>query len=656
MTRALGLSSVLLVLVNLAFVSITEDARWIWLGPLLGFTIASPLLVPLREKMWYRMLWNVALIGVFVMLVHHARTTGVQDLLEDGLLLAALCQVHLLNNIREGQRPDLLYFNSFLIAVVTSFLSLDLAYSAIFVIYAFVLVVALHLLVLDRAGVREGARRAVLTGLWRGTVALGLTLAVFALWPRDFHRKGLLGDRFKFKPPAMLAQVDFTEDVSLDRTGPVTQSERIVMRVRAPAGGIIPYYWRGATLDGFDGRDWRPVRGVHSAADRPWRDRGGGRFFRDQAADVLEVELVGVTSRRLFAPLHAGRVELGPRAASMGVNPLPDLTFWCRRRPASRGSVEYSVALGTRRKAPAGRRWGGRNRRARPYLYLQKGTVPPEARAMAKRVIDDLPKDAEQHVMVERMRSLLSSRFRYLPPGSEESASDLAEFVSDQAGAHCEYFATTLVLMLRSEGIPCRFVTGYRSDEREGRTLTVRALHAHAWVEVLDPTAGWYTVDPSPAIDVSAVAAQAGLFSRVKRWGARVWEKVTGFNEDMRNGALVALRALPGRVFRFTGAHPLPLTAGGVVLAALLLGWRVQRRRRVPVAVRAYVAGVQRAGILPEPGETPRELLARARALGLPEGRLGILAAATEAHEQSRYVLGSPALEDRRSLVRAGSP
>ena len=45
------------------------------------------------------------------MYTYHASSTGLEHLLEDGLLLAALCQVHLLNNVGSRQQPDLVFLN-----------------------------------------------------------------------------------------------------------------------------------------------------------------------------------------------------------------------------------------------------------------------------------------------------------------------------------------------------------------------------------------------------------------------------------------------------------------------------------------------------------------------------------------------------------------
>jgi transglutaminase-like putative cysteine protease len=64
---------------------------------------------------------------------------------------------------------------------------------------------------------------------------------------------------------------------------------------------------------------------------------------------------------------------------------------------------------------------------------------------------------------------------------------------------YCTYFATTMVVMLRTQGIPARFVVGYTPGEKEGEEWVVRGLHSHAWVEVYVADNGWVQFDPTPA-------------------------------------------------------------------------------------------------------------------------------------------------------------
>lgn len=630
MSSALRAALVGLVLANLAFVHLTEATSWTWLGPLVALTLASPWLVRLTRYLPYRLAWNLGVLGVFALLVHHFTSRGVRFLLEDGLLLAALCQVHLLNNVGNQQKPDLLFFNSFLIAVVTAFLSLDLGYSAIFLVHAPLVVVALQLLALQRAGVDPTGRvlrRTVLQGLVRGTVVVGLTLVAFFVVPRDFQRKGLLGDRLRFRPPAGLMQVGFSDEVELDRSGNVVASDRVVMRVVLESGNQadVLAHWRGATLGSFDGNRWYATNVV---SDPLWRTYGQTLVRAGGTAEAhVTVTLADTRSQRLFLPRNAQSVRM--RATSRAPTPCPDGTVRCGESAAK---LDYRVGLWRDGQV----RRNTRRPHLGPFLEICYGSVPRSLKLLAKRIRESLPDDAAPHQVIEAMRAYLFTNYRYLPPGADGGARDLAGLIEERRGAHCEVFASALVMMLRSQRIPARLVTGYRSTEwdEEGRVLTVRARHAHAWVEAWDPRAGWITVDPTPAGDGDFASASSGWTSRLRTWASGLWVKVTGFNDRARGAAVAWLRALPGRLNRFILARPL-----GTIGFLLLLGaaaWAVRRRRRKRVhpAVLAYRDCLRRFKLAPASGETPREMLAR---VAMPDDQKRELAAATEAHEQARY-------------------
>ncbi|MFB6177361.1 MAG: DUF4129 domain-containing transglutaminase family protein, partial [Halobaculum sp.] len=73
-------------------------------------------------------------------------------------------------------------------------------------------------------------------------------------------------------------------------------------------------------------------------------------------------------------------------------------------------------------------------------------------------------------------------------------------FLFEREAGYCTYFATTMVVMLRSQGIPARFVTGYTTGQRVGpEQYVVRGLDSHAWVEVYFPEVGWVKFDPTPS-------------------------------------------------------------------------------------------------------------------------------------------------------------
>jgi transglutaminase-like putative cysteine protease len=627
---------VALVATNLAFVHITDSARLAWLVPLLALTLASPWLIRLTRFMSYRLLWNLSVLGAFALLVRHVTYAGAAFLLEDGLLLAALCQVHLVNNLSDAQKPDLLFFNSFLIAVVTSYLSVDLGYSLVLLVYAPLLVASMQLLSIVRAGAPETpglVARATRSGALRGLAVLAVTLVVFLFFPRDFSRRGLLGESLQFSPPGGLTEVAFSEQVDLSQSGQVQVSDRVVMTVRAPGGAPRPpSHWRGAALDRFDGQGWRAGNGVFEPL--PWCGGAGG-WTRPVAGNgrTLEAYLVDPDAPRLFTPLEARRLEA--LSAELAASPQPDgnfrRNFTGRRRP-----VQYALELYDPRKPGGKQRPVGRELIA--HVRLESGgAVPRRARELARELRRRLAPDALQKDVAELFRSDLAARFRYLAPGAEGGARSLDEFLEGRAGAHCEYFATALAVMLRVEAIPCRVVTGYRSEEwdEDRGVLTVRAHHAHAWVEVLDPEAGWMTVDPTPAVGMGAGGNGGGLLAGIARAAADLWAAVAGFNSDARDATLAWLGALPGRVARRPGEAAL----FSVALALVIVALRVRRRRREEPHARAYRRSLRKLKLELAPAETPRELLDRARRTAYPADGLRKLEVATAAHEQARYVL-----------------
>ena len=148
-----------IVACNVRFVQLTEAADPLWLAMLYVVTLAAPFLLRFRESLLYRSAWNVGIVLFFLRLVQHASTAELEFVLDDGLLLALLCQVHVLNNLREEQRPDLLFLNSFLIAVITGYITVDMSFAVTFLVYAPLFVLGLHGLPFE-----DDARRAAEIG------------------------------------------------------------------------------------------------------------------------------------------------------------------------------------------------------------------------------------------------------------------------------------------------------------------------------------------------------------------------------------------------------------------------------------------------------------------------------------------------------------
>ena len=76
----------------------------------------------------------------------------------------------------------------------------------------------------------------------------------------------------------------------------------------------------------------------------------------------------------------------------------------------------------------------------------------------------------------------------------------VSDFLFESKAGHCEFFASAMVLLLRSVNMPARYVNGFRSGEWNdiGQYYLVRHKDAHSWVEAFFYPIGWYPFDPTP--------------------------------------------------------------------------------------------------------------------------------------------------------------
>lgn len=129
------------------------------------------------------------------------------------------------------------------------------------------------------------------------------------------------------------------------------------------------------------------------------------------------------------------------------------------------------------------------------YLQLPEST-PDRVGAFTAELTgeDETPYDVartiETYLRTEREYSLSVTR----PDG------DIADaFLFEMEAGYCTYYATTMVTMLRTQGIPARFVTGYTPGQQvDDDQWVVRGQNAHAWVEVYFPEQGWVAFEPTP--------------------------------------------------------------------------------------------------------------------------------------------------------------
>lgn len=104
---------------------------------------------------------------------------------------------------------------------------------------------------------------------------------------------------------------------------------------------------------------------------------------------------------------------------------------------------------------------------------------------------------------VQAVRTYLGQHYSYtldteLPP---QGADFVDNFLFERNDGYCNHFSSSMVVLLRSGGIPARWVKGYapgRQSESNPSEYIVEYADAHSWVEVYFPNEGWVPFEATP--------------------------------------------------------------------------------------------------------------------------------------------------------------
>jgi protein-glutamine gamma-glutamyltransferase len=146
-------------------------------------------------------------------------------------------------------------------------------------------------------------------------------------------------------------------------------------------------------------------------------------------------------------------------------------------------------------------------------------SVPGAEAATIHQIVGDLMLEtqAPSEILISISRFLKSGFSYSLEQKIAKGGGTVVEnFLTQSRSGHCEFFATAAVLLLRSAGIPARYVTGYAVDtwDKMGGWCMVRARHAHAWA-LAYVDGRWVDVDATPGVWLENERAQASSWHRL---------------------------------------------------------------------------------------------------------------------------------------------
>jgi transglutaminase-like putative cysteine protease len=363
-------------------------------------------------------------------------------------------------------------------------------------------------------------------GVSIGAILCGAVL--FFLLPRV--SAGYLG-KTSFNPTLLSG---FTDQVELGQIGQIKKSSAVVLRVETGSPVNYPALrWRGNALANFDGRRWTSAEragetltansdGWIALREKPKPGEARGEILQftvlqePMASDALFVagtmlairgsftgETGGISHRRNYLYRDSSGSLINPfhnfvSVRYTGISQLPALN----RAQLEAAGTDYPPGI--------------------TGIYLQLPEID--------RRIPELARSATEHAFTAydkaaALEVFLKTKFSYtLDLAGNPGKDPLAHFLFETRAGHCEYFASSMTVMLRTLGIPAREVNGFLPGEFNelGGDYIVRASDAHSWVEAYFPGSGWIVFDPTP----DAPVVSATLFSRLAQltdWAELTW-------------------------------------------------------------------------------------------------------------------------------------
>lgn len=258
--------------------------------------------------------------------------------------------------------------------------------------------------------------------------------------------------------------------------------------------GARGQYLRGAVFDRFDGLSW------HTSDQRTKkRNLKNGKLVLKHTQHDTVLNQYTITTRK--ALIGKALIVIPPESVELKFpgSVVAEDSYGALYAPKQiRPNTIYSVHIPAKTKP--GRPYIQQQKKPGNSAYLQlPDQLPARIKTLSNRLSEGLLLSLDKALAMERyLRS--EYKFSYQTIISQNKI-PLDEFLFETKYGHCEYFATALTILLRTQGIPARLVTGYSVTTFNPMTgyFEARVLDGHAWVEAWIAGTGWVTFEPTSA-------------------------------------------------------------------------------------------------------------------------------------------------------------
>ncbi|MEL6403560.1 MAG: transglutaminase domain-containing protein [Chloroflexota bacterium] len=303
------------------------------------------------------------------------------------------------------------------------------------------------------------------------------------------------------------ATADYYGGDNLNLGGAIQLGDQIIMYVDAPTENR--YYWRSRIFERYSNGRWQPsaTRRVPDLSPPltitipPGSDLG--RLSVTQTVTMSNPTRLIYTAPQPLSVDIAGRIDLlRTNGDQDDANSPMNVSVIRPERVIDRGQ-SYTATSAISIASATELRTAGTDY---PVWVAEPNTIPVgvsnRTSQLARQIVTDAnatnPYDQAKAIETYLRANITYNETIPLPPAGVDP---VEWFLFDIQEGYCTYYATSMVSMLRSLGIPARMAAGFAEGEYDPALgqYVVRERDAHTWVEVYFPGYGWVEFEPTSA-------------------------------------------------------------------------------------------------------------------------------------------------------------
>ncbi|MBZ0300931.1 MAG: DUF3488 and transglutaminase-like domain-containing protein [Anaerolineae bacterium] len=310
---------------------------------------------------------------------------------------------------------------------------------------------------------------------------------------------------------------DYYGGDSLQLGGAIQLGDQVVMLVSAPPGRR--YYWRSRVFDTYEGGRWMPAADTRLTDPQAPLNVIHEPYLDGVRVPVEQTFTIGLrASRLIYTAPQALYVDLPTKTdlryigaddrfispenrddnvKAMNISVIRPAQVLDRGASYQATSLMSAASATQLRRAPATYPQWVRDL----YLYVSP-SVTTRTADLARLIVQEAGATSA-YDQAKAIETWLRQNIRYnegipQPPRGQDPVDWL---LFDLREGYCNYYASAMIMMLRTLGVPARMAAGFAQGtwNPDTQQYVVEERDAHTWVEVYFPGYGWIEFEPTAA-------------------------------------------------------------------------------------------------------------------------------------------------------------